>query len=276
MVGAPPWRDHPVVRACLEVGDRRRRNGVRRHPPTPVVGSRGRELERLRWQAAPRDGNDRLLDRGAGRKEGGGGAVADHRRQGLPLQIGILPAEGVRHPLGEVEGVRRAPRTGTDAEEVVLEGEIAGTERDDPGIDPLGLRFEGVVDEARRVECPPERIGQGGEAELPHLPVEGECRSPNPFGEGALGGVGLQVELEETVPGMQPSERAPSIEVGLGKDLGNTAPIDRDLDGCAQSGKVDPGLGGRRSLVRDTPDPGDRIEEGAKGGERPQGKGGEE
>ena len=259
-------RDGPVVRAGAKIIERGGRHCCRR-TPRPGRDPRRREVER---QGAPRPTRHDRLQRRLRREQGRRRRIPDHRSERLPFQIGVLPAQGVGHPLVQVKRVLRSPGAGPDTEKMVLVRQGAGPKGPQLGVHPLGIRLECATGGGGGIERSPERVGQVRQAELAHLPVEGEGGSSDPFGEGPLGCSGLEVELEEAIAGVQPAECTPSIEVGGGEKVGNASPVDQSLDRKGEGGDGDDPITRWIGIPGHTPDPGPGVEEGTNGREGPE------
>ena len=153
---------------------------------------------------------------------------------------------------------------------MVLEWEIAGTERPDARVHPLSVCVEGASGGGGGVESGPEGIGPVGEAELAHLAIEGKGGPADPFGEGPFGRSGLEVELEEAIAGVQPAECAPGVEVGGREEVWNAALVDQSFDRKGEGGDGGDLFTGRIGIPGHTPDPGPGVEEGSDGREGSQ------
>ena len=166
--------------------------------------------------------------------------------------------------------------TGPGAQEPILEGQVSTAHPRNPSVHPLAVGLNR-----------PEGVGQGvGGGELafnhpaktqpPRLPIDRQGSGPEQLSKGARRRPGLELELEQPIPGHQIPESPIGIEFLVGIDVRNAPGVDnggdRALENREPDGFGDTDLGGPRY----GPDSLTGVEEWAHRRHQPEGPGGEQ
>jgi hypothetical protein len=93
------------------------------------------------------------------------------------------------------------PALGPGAEQSILDRQVHGTERVNPGVDAVGVRVEDLA--GPRVGREPFEVPFRGrrQAQPPHFPVGRQCNGTRPLRNSAGRRTGLGFELKQAVAG---------------------------------------------------------------------------
>ena len=284
----PVIRSHPVIAIHPRVGARQRRaltrsrtifrshrddRGCIRHPrrrdPAPVESHRGLPI-----------GLDGFLHRRVDRIERRRGGLS-HQSAGCLLNQ-LIPAQrqGPPHPVEEVNGVDRPPVHWPTLKQPVFERKVPLVEMIDPRVYPVGVGDEEMPGGRARVDRGQLPFSGAWHAKGAGLAVEREGGGAGQLGQGAGPRTGLELELEQPVPGDHEPQRPGDVGLGGRENVRDAVIVVPDGDWCVEPRNPCGGAPGKFRRGRDRPEPIPRVEQRAEGwqgtgaaGAEPEGRG---